>query len=107
MNKKVLSYLGLARRARKLKSGVNTCTIEMAKGRVRLMILAEDISENGEKKIMKEIRRYGVPYIKTGTISELSHAVGARERSVFAICDKGFSEVILKETENGRKEVVE
>ncbi|MBQ9708495.1 MAG: ribosomal L7Ae/L30e/S12e/Gadd45 family protein [Firmicutes bacterium] len=99
MKNKVISYLGLARRAGKLVSGVNTCTVNMAKGRVKLMILAEDISDNSRNKIMKEIRRYNVPYVSWGTIDEMSHAVGSEGRSVFAICDKGFADVILKETE--------
>lgn len=107
MNRKVISYLGLARRAGKLRSGLNTCTFEMSKGRARLVILAEDISENARKKIMKEIRRYGVPCITCGTSEELSHAVGEQGRSVFAICDRGFAEAVLKETGNVVKEVVE
>ena len=61
------------------------------------MILAEDISAGSEKKIMKEIRKKGVPYIKYGTIDELSHIAGESGRSVFAVLDKGFAESILRE----------
>lgn len=100
MNRKIISYLGFAKKAGKVVTGVNTCTITMAKGKVKLMILAEDISENSEKKIMKEIRRNNVEYIKLGTIDEMSRAVGQEGRSVFGICDKGFAEVILKESKN-------
>lgn len=103
MNKKVISYLGFAKKAGKLVSGVGTCTFELSKGRVKLMILAEDISENSEKKIMKEIRRANVPYIKYGTIDEMSMAIGANDRSVFGICDKGFAEVISKEASTESK----
>lgn len=78
-------------------AGVNTCTFALNKGKVRLMILAEDISENSEKKIMKEIRRHGVRYVKYGNGEELSHAVGSQGRSVFAVCDRNFSEAILNE----------
>lgn len=97
MKKKVTSYMGFAKKSGNLVSGVNTCTFAMAKGKARLVILAEDISENSEKKIMKEIRKYGVKHIKYGTCDELSHAVGASGRSVFAVCDKNFTEVILNE----------
>ncbi len=107
MNRKIISYLGLAKRAGKLKSGTNTCTYEMAKGRVKLIILTEDISENGKKKITKEIRKYNVPHITLGTSDEISQAVGEEGRSVFAICDSGFAEAILKETGKVGKEVVE
>ena len=81
MNRKVSSYMGLA----------------MAKGRVRLLILAEDISENSEKKMMKEVRRHGVKCVKYGTSDELSAAAGESGRTVFALCDRGFAEVILRE----------
>lgn len=103
MKKKVISYLGFAKKSGNLVSGVNTCTFAMAKKKARLMILAEDISDNSEKKIMKEIRKYGIEYVKYGTRRELSHAVGAADRSVFAVCDENFKKVILDEI-NGEAE---
>ena len=106
MNSKIISYLGFARKAGKLMSGVSTCTFAMSKGKVELIILAEDISENSRKKIMKEIRRYNVNHVTMGTIDEMSRAVGAQGRSVFAICDKGFADAILKASDVPGKEVV-
>ena len=87
MNKKIISYLGFAKKSGNLMAGVNTCTFALSKKKVKLMILAEDISENSEKKIMKEIRKHGVKYVKYGTSEEMSHAVGSVGRNVFAICD--------------------
>ena len=97
MNRKVISYLGFAKKYGNLVSGVNTCTFAMAKRKAKLIILAEDISENSEKKIMKEIRKYGTDFVRYGTSEELSHAVGTAGRSVFGVCDGNFKEVILKE----------
>lgn len=97
MNRKVSSYMGLARRSGNLLAGAGKCTFAMAKGRVRLLILAEDISENSEKKMMKEVRRHGVKCVKYGTSDELSAAAGESGRTVFALCDRGFAEVILRE----------
>lgn len=97
MRKKVISYLGFAKKSGNLMSGAGTCTFAMAKGKAKLIILAEDISENSEKKIMKEIRNHGVRYVKYGSSDELSQAVGESGRNVFALCDKGFAEVILSE----------
>ena len=71
MNRKVISYLGFAKKSGNLLTGVNTCSFAMAKGKVKLMILAEDISENSRKKIMKEIRKYGVNNIEYGNSEEL------------------------------------
>ena len=103
MRKKIFSYLGFAKKSGNLVAGVNTCTFAMAKGKVKLMILAEDISENSEKKIMKEIRKHGVRFVKYGSIDTLSHAAGTSGRSVFAVCDENFSKVILNEI-NGETE---
>lgn len=100
MKNKVLSYLGFAKKSGNLVSGVNTCTFNMARGKAKLVILAEDISENSEKKIMKEIRRYGVDHIQYGTGEELSHATGTEGRSVFAVLDENFAETIRREIEN-------
>ena len=97
MQSKAMSLMGFAKKSGNLVSGVNTCGFAIAKGRARLVILAEDISAGSEKKIMKEIRKKGVPYIKFGTIDELSHIAGESGRSVFAVLDKGFAESILRE----------
>jgi ribosomal protein L7Ae-like RNA K-turn-binding protein len=97
MNQKVNKYLGFAKKSGNLATGSNTCTFAMAKGKVKLIILAEDISENGEKKILKEIRRNKVQYVKYGDSEEMSRAVGSSGRSVFGVCDKNLAEVISKE----------
>lgn len=97
MENKVIKYLGFAKKSGNLMAGVNTCTFGMNRGKVRLMILTEDISENSEKKIMKEIRKHGLEYVKYGKSEDLSHAIGSQGRSVFAICDENFAEVIKGE----------
>lgn len=96
MKNKVLSYMGFAKKSGNLVSGVNTCTFNMNRKKVKLMILAEDISEGSEKKIMKEIRKYHVKHVKYGLSHELSRATGAEGRQVFAVLDAGFAEAILK-----------
>ncbi|MDD6190185.1 MAG: ribosomal L7Ae/L30e/S12e/Gadd45 family protein [Firmicutes bacterium] len=100
MNSKILTYMGFAKKSGNLVSGVNTCTFNMSRRKVKLMILAEDISPGSEKKIMKEIRRYGVNYVKYGNIDEMSHATGGQGRSVFGILDDNFAGTILKAIED-------
>ena len=109
MPDKVLRYMGFAKKAGSLVSGVNTCTYNMNRGKAALVILAEDISENSEKKIMKEIRKSGTPFVKYGNIADLSHAVGQAERSVFAITDDQFAKTILNEImrENDKRRMCE
>ena len=97
MKKKIDSYLGFAKKSGNLMSGINTCSFGLSRGKVKLVILAEDISENSEKKMMKESRKHGVKHVKYGRGEELSHIVGESGRSVFAICDDNFAKVILDE----------
>ena len=97
MKSKVLSYMGFAKKSGNLAAGVNTCSFNMSRGKAKLVILAEDISENSEKKIMKDVRKYGVDHIKYGTGEELSHATGAEGRTVFAVLDDHFAEIIKSE----------
>ena len=105
MQSKAMSLMGFAKKSGNLVSGVNTCSFAIGKGKAKLVILAGDISAGSEKKIMKEIRKKGVPYIQFGTIDELSHIAGESGRSVFAVLDKGFAESILRELgESGEQE---
>ncbi|MGI6765715.1 MAG: L7Ae/L30e/S12e/Gadd45 family ribosomal protein [Lentihominibacter sp.] len=97
MKSKVLKYMGFARKSGNLVSGVNTCTLNMSRGKVELVILAEDISEGSEKKIMKEIRKNNVKFVKYGKSEVMSQATGATGRQVFAVLDRNFADVILKE----------
>ena len=96
MRDKAMSLLGFAKKSGNLVSGVNTCGFAIAKGRAKLVILAEDISAGSEKKIMKEIRKKGVPFIKYGTIDSLSQIAGESGRSVFAVLDEGFAQSITE-----------
>ena len=97
MQSKAMRLMGFAKKSGNLVSGVNTCSFAIGKGKAKLVILADDISAGSEKKIMKEIRKKGVPYIQFGTIDELSHIAGEEGRSVFAVLDENFARSILAE----------
>lgn len=102
MEDKALKLMGFARRAGRLVSGTNTCILQMDRGRVQLLIIAEDISENGRKKIMKAVSRNGVRYVDYGEGEVLSHMTGTAGRSVFAVTDRHFADTILQEIQSGK-----
>ena len=62
MKKKIDSYLGFAKKSGNLMSGINTCSFGLSRGKVKLVILAEDISENSEKKMMKEAKSFHISW---------------------------------------------
>lgn len=77
--------------------GYNTCVFAMNKGKIKLLIVAEDISENTGKKIEKEAKKHQVTCRVYGNSDDLSEMAGTGGRSIFGITDQNFAEVILKE----------
>ena len=97
MRSKLHSYMGFAKKSRNLIMGYNTCLFAMSKKKVKLLIIAEDTSENTRKKIEKDAKKHQVTYRIYGTSDELSEMAGTGGRSIFGITDQNFAQVILKE----------
>ena len=49
---KLASYMGFARKSKNLVTGTDTCIKHMEKGRVKLLIIAGDTSDNTMKKLI-------------------------------------------------------
>ena len=98
--KKLLSYMGFAARARKLASGYNTCVFTMEKGRIKLLIIAEDLAENSKKKMIAAAGRLKVEYRVFGDSDEMSHMTGTAGKGIFGITDENFAKVISKEIDH-------
>lgn len=97
MRSKVESYMGFAARARSLSTGYNTCVFMMEKGKIRLLILAEDLSENSKEKMIRAAKQYEVPYRIYGKMDELSHITGTEGKGIFGLADKNLADAIVKE----------
>ncbi len=93
-------YLGLARRAGKIIPGYRTCIGALERGRIRMIIVAEDASINTKDKFESLCSRYDVPYVSYGTTDELSAAAGMDGISVYGITDKNIADVMKKEIGN-------
>lgn len=104
MNSKVLSMLGLCRRAGAIVIGTDLVTKSLPSGKVRLVIYACDASANTEKKITDKCKFYNVRCIKsTYNGDEIAHAIGKQSIvSVVGVTDENFSQelnhLISKET---------
>lgn len=85
------SLLGLAFRAKKVVSGEELVLKELRKGRVKLVLLANDGSPNTKKKITDKCAYYQVPVVFIGSRYELGQAIGKKERVVVAVCEEGFA----------------
>lgn len=106
-NDKILSMIGLCKRAGKLSAGTPLCEKAIKTKQSELIIIAKDISENGRKSITDSCKYYSVKYIEYSDIIALSDAVGAESaRVVVSVNDKGFADAILDkyaELQAGRK----
>ena len=93
---KICTYLGFAKKSGNLFMGSETCIINMKKGKVKLLIVAEDCAENSKKKLVKSAESYNVPYRIFGETDVLSHAAGSPGRTSFAITDDNFAKVLIE-----------
>ena len=80
---KVLNLIGLAQKAGKVVSG-------------ELVILAEDASENTQKKFRNMCEFYKVPLRIHAAKDYLGHAMGKEFRASLAVVDNGFAQAIMK-----------
>ncbi len=80
--------------------GYNTCVFSMSKSKVKLIILAEDLSQNSVEKIKSEADRKGIPVRVYGNKQELSHMTGKENSGIFGITDANLSKAILEEIDH-------
>lgn len=94
MNKSVLSMLSLCQRAGRLVSGELSCEKSLQSNNSFLIIIAEDSSENTKNKFKNKAYYYNIPVVISGSIDELSHAIGKNNRVVLSVVDKNFADKI-------------
>ena len=70
------------------------------KSKVKLIILAEDLSQNSVEKIKSEADRKGIPVRVYGNKQELSHMTGKENSGIFGITDANLSKAILEEIDH-------
>ena len=102
-DKKLASYMGFAAKAGKLAAGTNTCIFTMARGKARLLIVAEDLAENGKEKVLFSAKQNEVEYRVYGKAEDLGHYTGKYGAGVFCITDENFAEVIMNTIDNTSK----
>lgn len=95
-DKKVFSLFGLAARAGKLASGEFQTETAVKTQTARLVVVAEDASENTKKLFRDKCSFYKVPFLIKGTKEELGQAIGKEFRASIAVLDAGFAEAVMK-----------
>ena len=89
---KRLNTLGLAYRSKKVILGQD---ILDSMTKVKLILLASDISIKSRERIVKKSTYYNVEYIDEFSSEELSKALGKNNIKVIGITDDGFKKLLL------------
>ena len=97
MNSKVLTLLGFASKACKLKYGMKNTLESIKKGEVKLVVCAATLSKKSEKEIKFFAAKEEICVATLENVSdeELSAAVG-RKCGMVSVCDTGFADAISK-----------
>lgn len=106
MNDKILSLLGLCRRAGKLTPGADAVLTKVQKGKSKLVIVAGDISKNTQTKLSLACDRANVKLIKLSrSKQQLGKAIG-KLCAVVSVSDKGFAQRLDELIEDENREVI-
>lgn len=104
MTDKVLSLLGLARRAGKLEAGFDAVKSAIREGKACLVAAAEDISEKTFENLEYEARKAKIPAVRiSANIAETGRACGVKA-GVLAVTDQGFAKSLGKLIEQSTQE---
>lgn len=101
VNNKILGLIGLAARARKLCFGADSVEEKTKKGKVKLLIIAEDASNRTKDKFIKLAEEKNIPIIIKEKIETLSKAIGKSNKAIIGIEDINLSNEIQKINNGG------
>ncbi len=95
MTDKLLSLLGLCRRAGKLALGADPAVDSMKSHKSRLIIYACDFSHNSIKPVLEQAHKSNIKVLEIKrTKAELSHSLG-KLCGVVSVEDKGFADKLI------------
>lgn len=91
---KLLRLIGLAKRAGKTDSGEFICKQSIKSKKAKLVIIAQDASQNTKKSIKNSCAFYKVGYIECANMQDLGKFTGGGERAVISINDENLANAI-------------
>ena len=97
INDKVFQLIGLSKRAGKLVSGAYAVEQSIKSSKAQLVIISQDASLNTMKKFTEMCRHRKIDIIKLGSKQDLGQSIGKPARTLLAITDLSFKDLILNE----------
>ena len=83
-------------KAGKLAYGTDMCLEKIKFKKAKLILVAEDASENTKEKFSKMCESVKLPIYIYGSKEELSNHIGKANKTVFAVLDNNFAKSICK-----------
>lgn len=100
---KVLSLLGLAKKAGRLAPGEEAASAAARGHGARLMLLAEDAAEHTKRRMRSSAERGGCPLLTLPADKEtLGRALGQGSCAALAVTDAGFAAAVMKKIDAAR-----
>ena len=96
MDKKILSMLGIAKKAGKVASGEFLREESIRNGKAKVVIVSEEASDNTKKRFRDKTTYYQVPLYERFSMEALGKAIGSETRAVISVNDAGIARTIIK-----------
>ena len=104
MNNKLLSFLGLAKRAGQLSIGFDSVSDTIKSGKAELVLFSSDISNNSEEKVRRLTDIYNIKTIKiNASMNEIGNSI-KKISGTIAVKDKNFAKNIIVLSADDNKE---
>lgn len=94
MDNKLKSMISLCKRSGNLLSGEVQVSNALAKKKVKLIIIANDVSENTKNTFINKSNYYKIECVQFGDRDELNALIGDNNKAIFAIVDDNFAKRI-------------
>lgn len=95
---KFLNMMGLCARAGKCLYGETACLNGIRMGKVELMVIDENTSDNTRKRFTDACTFRSIPLITCS--QDIGNAVGKPGRKLIAVSDKAFAKMLLQLTQS-------
>ncbi|MCR5674287.1 MAG: ribosomal L7Ae/L30e/S12e/Gadd45 family protein [Lachnospiraceae bacterium] len=101
--KKIYGLLSLCKKAGKCKSGELQLLESIKAEEAKLVLIAQDASENSKKRLRDKCDYRRIPWRMFGDREKLGEAIGVGERAGVAVTDAGFAKAVLERMDAARK----
>ena len=93
---KILQYISIAAKAGKVFGGEMQTESRIRSESAKIVIVAEDASDNTKNRIIKLAEHSGIPVVTVPDRESLGQASGRDFRSSVVITDRGLADAILR-----------